>query len=111
MVMNKFKIKKLDARYNGSTWFKYLIEPGRFDPRSIYGSGINSYSQTRNEKNIVFSEIRKWCWETYGASVELGLYNDNPLANQLWSWDTEHSYLRIYLKGDKELVLFELKWL
>jgi hypothetical protein len=102
--MSLIRSKRLDHRYNGVQWFSHLVEP----VQRINPNNLTPYNRAHKIK--VFSEVRQWCWVTYGPSVELGLYNDNPFANELWSWDIEHGNLRIYIKSDKELSLLLLKW-
>ena len=102
----KHKAKKLDQRYNGGEHFKYMVDV----TRSISLQNPNKYQgSNRMEKLQAFVDMRTWCWETWGASCEMGAYL--PLKQeQVWSWDSEHANLRIYLKTDKELAWFQLKW-
>ena len=96
------KVKKLDKRNNGYGKFKYVIHSN-----SLY--------------NKEFFEIRAWMWETWGASKELKdwlvdarfiLANDELLGcqNEHWSWQNDEYARRLYLRTDKELVLFRLRW-
>lgn len=103
----KFKAKKLDRRYNGSTWFNYIVEPEKY----VLKYGISIPKPTWQEKAEAFSKVRQWCWETYGPTVELGMYFDtNSYINDKWAWDTDNHQMRIYLKSDVELAWFQLKW-
>lgn len=107
-----YKIIKVDKRYRGAELFKYIVEP------KYITNVTNSYRTYRN----TFYEIRNWCWEIWGPSKELDLYlEDNVTSthgndlvlnqNQHWSWERTMKYkLRLYLKDDKELVLFKLRW-
>ena len=109
-------IVKLDGRNTGYGKFKYAIIP--------------VYSQE-------FYEIRKWMWDTWGASKELkewmidsrvGLVSSPvPVGsilsrivsvkaetircqNEHWCWQNDDYARRLYLRTDKELVLFKLRW-
>jgi hypothetical protein len=86
-----YKITKLDRRHNGHSWYKYYITPSTFD-----------YQESRQ----LLTDLRNWCWTTYGPSSELG-WNK---AGSIWAWDTEHGNKRIYLKSDAEMTLFKLKY-
>ena len=71
-----------------------------------------------------FLEVRAWCWETWGPSIEYFWYNDykrSHSCNSEWCFDTDFATTRsinhggrrlgiIYLAGDQELDLFYLKW-
>ena len=96
------KVKKLDKRNNGYGKFKY----------SVHSTSL--YSQE-------FYEIRKWMWDTWGASKELKEWMlDSRLVpskaesiscqNEHWSWQNDDYARRLYLRSDKELVLFRLRW-
>jgi hypothetical protein len=87
----KYLVTKLDRRHNGHTEFKYSISP---TPRD--------YIESRR----LLTELRIWCWTTFGPSSELG-WSETP---QLWAWDTEHGNKRIYLKSDAEMTFFKLKF-
>ena len=86
-----YKVTKLDRRHNGHTWYKYYITPN-----------IYEYQESRQ----LLTDLRNWCWVTYGPSSELGW--NKP--GSLWAWDTEHGNKRIYLKSDAEMTLFKLKY-
>jgi hypothetical protein len=97
--MKKFKIIKLDRRYNGFGMFKYAVEPTNF-AKSL---------------RLQLFEVRKWCWETWGASAELDFFvgatgSKLESDNYLWAWDTNFNLRRIYLKSDAELLFFQLKF-
>lgn len=87
----KYKITKLDRRYNGYAFYQYMIEP---------------FTRDSAEGPLQFIDVRNWCWATYGPSAELGwTYRDTA-----WAWDTEYNRKRIYLKSKAELTLFALKF-
>jgi len=66
----------------------------------------------------MFLEIRAWCWETWGPSIEYFWYNDYRRSyecNSSWCFDTGYSNTRlrtgiIYLATDVEINLFYLKF-
>lgn len=87
-----YRVTKLDRRYTGSGQFKYYISP----------KGISTWAVSKP----LLHTWRMWCWEQWGASGERDWCPDDSV----WAWDTEHHHLRIYLKGDKELSMFHLKW-
>ena len=106
----EYKVKKLDGRYSHRKYFKYCVE---FD-KSQWGP-------------LKFHNALKWMMETYGYTAEIrewqhithlhqqrSTYNltDSKVpdvVNQTWSWTNEYN-LRIYIKSDKELSFFKLKW-
>lgn len=97
-----FRIIKLDKRYSGYLYFKYRIQF-----KGDYRSRHENYCQ-----------IRKWCWDTFGQSLELDLYLKyktsifGNIMEPVWCFNYEKQFYTalIYLKGDKELSLLSLKW-
>jgi len=55
---------------------------------------------------VTQEKLRSWCLETYGEPSDHMYYSTD---NQ--NWHDVVSYGEIYLKSDKELFLFNLKWL
>jgi hypothetical protein len=97
------KITKLDRRYNGHQWFKYIVEID-----IMLGQG-------RDERVQEFKNLRNWCWETAGPGCELGFVQLHVTELGLeslekWAWDTEYNNQRLYLKDDELLTLLKLKW-
>lgn len=95
------RLKKLDRRMNGYGDFKYGVD---FNYRA---------------NSTPFDEVRRWCWETFGASTELDIWEvrDRPTDNRnaRWAWD-RGQYNKtyrcvIYLATDEEASFFTLKWL
>ena len=82
---------KLDRRHTGYGDFKYSIT-------------------FRGSETDKFCDIRNWCWEQWGPSVEIDnrikLINPNPK----WSWISDEYRLRIYIATDKEFQWYILKW-
>jgi hypothetical protein len=55
-----------------------------------------------------FHDARKWMSETYGYSEDLK--KDRPDTNPHWAFAINWRLHKIYLKGDKELSWFKIKW-
>lgn len=89
-------IKTLDKRMNGYGDFKY---------------GVDFYKS----KDRPFDEVRQWCWETFGPSTELDIWEvRDGTRNEKWAWD-RGNYNKsfrciIYLKDDQEMNWFKLRW-
>ena len=103
-----YKVVKLNKRYTGGEYFKYMIE---FRPNNI----SPTYTQT-----IRFHEVRRWCNDNFGYGVEI----DNwvymyDVQNSHYSkrvvvipksiseqWAFRYTYyknLRIYIRNDESL--------
>ena len=96
------KVKKLDKRYNGGDRFRYMVDVNYSKPSD--GTYAN-----RIDKIQEYVEIRIWAWQTWGESCEISSYT--TLGKEyVWSWDSDHNNMRFYMKGDKELAWFQLKW-
>lgn len=79
------KMTRLDRRHTGHDCFDYQIH---LDVEQ-------------------FVQVRNWCWETFGPSYELNIVKSNdPPA---WCWRSV-GYNAIYLRGDEQATLFQLKW-
>lgn len=104
-----FHIIKLDKRHTGHSNFKYAI-----------GSGKGRFLKQHN-----FCEIREWCWTTYGPSKEIDEWLEDlkyhqpwqqtyygPIThhNEFWAWQKESYQRRIFLRTDKELAYFKLRF-
>ena len=103
--------KKLDGRYSHKKYFKYCVEFSK-----------------KQQGPLQFHTVTKWMIETYGYAAEIrdwqyildlheqhrsfNITNDNTpdVVNFNWSWTNGYNDLRIYIKGDKELSFFKLKW-
>lgn len=62
-----------------------------------------------------FSKARQWCWEQWGPSVELDVWQRFPeFKNEHWAWERgefNKSYrCRIFLTSEKEAQWFLLRW-
>lgn len=96
------KIIKLDKRNTGYGKFKYAIQ------------SVSIYAKE-------FFDIRAWMWDTWGASKELREWmSDSRInfakedllscQNEYWCWQNDNYHRRLYLRTDKELMLFKLRW-
>lgn len=85
------KSKKLDKRFSGFKDFKYCID--------FQSAELNK-----------FCEIRDWCWQQWGSSVELDTWYKIGNKNPSWVWQNDEWKTRIYLKSDSEYQWFILKW-
>jgi hypothetical protein len=105
-VPDRWKIKKLDSRYTGSLYFKYLLNfnTGRGNPNTV----------NLDNPMIELQKARNWFWTNYGPSGEysywamcLVAYAKNPeletLVSTAWAWDTDYHHYRIYIRDDEVL--------
>lgn len=103
---------KMDGRYKGyPSWHYFVARPSRQLGKVNY--------PTRYESMQTFFEWRHWCWDTWGASKELHHWMEDTILrvgiipvdqNPHWTWVSDSTNDRIYLRGDSELTLFLLKW-
>ena len=107
----RYIVKKLDGRYAYNNYFEYVIE----FPRNSFGP-------------MDFHTCLGWMIETYGYSAEVRDFmyirgmlkkrqqfnvpdSDTPaFVNQTWSWTNGSDNLRLYMKSEKEVSFFKLKW-
>ena len=111
----KYEIQRLDGRFTYRELFQYTI---KWPSRMSNGQGP-----------LHFTRVQKWFTETYGWSAEVRQYaeirawvatSNRWLKGQLlevpaecsehWSWTNGYDDLRIYVKSDKELNFFQLRW-
>jgi len=85
------KLKKVDGRMNGHGTYKYCVN--------------FNYKTAQN-----FCDIRKWCWEQWGASDDYEFIPKIKDPNIAWCWVNDKYTMRIYLATDKEGQWFLLKW-
>ena len=90
-----FKLTKTNHRHKAYSIFDYYVVPDTIKYREV----VNS-----------FTEWRKWAWESWGPSNERDFIW--TVTDPLWSWhvDVRTKAYRIYLKSDKELNWFTLRW-
>ena len=111
----KWKITKLDRRHGGYNVMKYMIE---IDQRSV------PIGVSKDEQMAFFKDMRAWMWENYGPGAELGYVaiqmstsSEEPNRSSFglptkehWAWQTDFGHRRLYLKSDKEMTFFRLKF-
>lgn len=112
--MTKSKIfKELDKRNTGYSYWKYYINRTFYRSRS--SNIITLYDSTQ-----LFYSWREWCWNTWGSSKELDSWledfrhmqssNSAISHNEHWCFQHNQYATRIYLRTDKELSMFLLRW-
>jgi hypothetical protein len=101
-----YKVKKLDSRYTGSQYFKYLID---------FNAGVGNPGVVNlDNPRIRLQLARNWFWTSYGPSGEYEywatcfvVYTKNPdleiPVSKDWAWDTDYGNYRIYIKDDQVL--------
>lgn len=105
--MSIYSVLKLDRRYTGSHHFKYRI---RISGSDAYMSSIDN-----------FRNVMDWCSHVWGNSVDVDhhriLKHNNYAVNDQWAWQLREPGMRrsgrdfhVFLKDDKELELFTLRW-
>jgi hypothetical protein len=111
----KYELQRLDGRFSYRNLFQYCI---KFGGRMSLSRGP-----------LHFTQVQKWFMETYGWSAEIRQYAEiqawittnnrvlkgtaadvPPECNPYWSWTNGYDDLRIYVKSDKELNFFQLRW-
>jgi hypothetical protein len=85
-------ITRMDRRHTGNRYFTHYFE--------FYSTEFN------------FSEVRIWCWETWGPSCELEYrWRVGTSANPRWCWMSDTvGRIRIYFASEKEASHFALRW-
>lgn len=90
------RIRKLDKRMTGYGYFKYGVD------FSWAWQGAR------------FDQARRWCWETFGPSVEIDIWHElediKEPRNERWCWDRNQYRTMIYLKSDAERNWFVMTW-
>lgn len=105
--MSTYSVLKLDGRYTGSHHFKYRI---RINGCEAYVSSVDN-----------FRKVMDWCSQTWGNSVDVDhhriLQHSKYETNDHWAWQLRLPGMRrsgtdfhVYLKDDRELELFTLRW-
>ena len=100
-----YKVSKVDRRFLGFGDFEYIVNSNNYGIKRKYD----------------FFTLREWCWTTFGPSKEIHEWLDdyrNPTGvnyilhhNKAWCWHLDNYTKRIYLGSEKELVLFNLRFL
>lgn len=93
------KLKKLDKRMTGYGDFVYSVD----------------FPVNRGKVLMDFFEVREWCFEQWGRSAEIDIWQKFPqIQNPAWAWERgefNKTYrCRIFLASDKEAHWFTLRW-
>lgn len=92
----EIKCKKMDKRFDGYPLFSHRA--------SISGNPV--------ERGKAFFEVLKWMTATYGCSLPLDYHmivEDNDMS-EFWAWKEENYGVYIYLKDEKIMQWFTLRW-
>jgi hypothetical protein len=81
----------LDRRFSGFNRFKFALE------------------YTSKELDL-YCQHREWFWTTFNSSCELEAQYKISNPNPDWCWELTQWKIRIYVKSDKEMNWFALKW-
>lgn len=101
----KLKIKKTDGRYAGHNIFAYVVD---------VKAGSQGFPSLYRLINL--HEVRQWCWTTWGPGCEREHYLEmlrlkhHEGLNEHWCWHTDYGETKIYLRTEKDLTWFRLKW-
>ena len=97
-----------DGRFKAYNHFKFFAEPWNSHVLSVHN--IERISQ--------FFEVRNWCVDTWGPSLEFEVWKffnrTGKQVNPHWCFDvntTNQPMLRIYFRSNAEYALFKLKWM
>ena len=101
-MKSAFKVRKLDARFNGHDHFTHLVEY-----RKWAGPHLN-LNNIVADGTALFLEHRQWCWQSFGPGCELEFFRKTD-HQIVWAWQTDAGLLRLYLNG-RQLAWFQLKW-
>lgn len=101
------KVKKTAAQWKAFPHFTWCVEfPSEYNVAACHD----------------FYSVFSWCWESFGEGIDLRTWivlNKNTMGMQVdklrshhWCFQTADNMHknRIYLKSDKELNVFSLKW-
>ena len=106
--MSTKKFTKIDKRHKGYSYFEFYTD-------WFYEPWYSNHALSLQR----FYMIRDWCWQTWGSSKEINNWitdvnyefqYDLHSQNEHWSWGHEDLKPRIYLRTEKELSLYLLKW-
>ncbi len=84
---------KMDHRYNGYPDFQYHVVFLQY------------------KENEQFFEMRNWCWEQWGPSMEWDIWTRMPFKhNPSWAWIHDTYKVKLLLRDKQEYSWFLLKW-
>ena len=105
----KYKITKLDGRYNSYGGYKHIIE---FSKATQFGTGVLDFDRCRRWFNEQFGwsqdvETRAKMLENKRMNPNTRIYEDNDI-NPIWAYCVKYGDYRIYIADDKTLSWFVL---
>ena len=100
-----YKVVKLNKRYTGGEYFKYMIE---------FRSSLHSFpiapAILLHIETIRFHEVRMWCQDNFGYGVEIDCwlymyFTSNEMISKQWAFQSADfdKNLRIYIRNDESL--------
>jgi len=99
--LKSIKVKRTNQQWKSFPSFKHCVE----------------FSRQYNYENYwEYYNAQQWCWDNMGPSINLDILQElsrtNHSMDQVWAYQPKTNMYpcRIYLKSDKELELFLLKW-
>ena len=103
----KYRITKLDGRYNSYGGYRYIIE---FQKSMASGTGVLDFDRSRRWFNEHFGwsqdvETRQQMKEN--RRLHKDVYEDNDI-NPVWAYCVKYGDYRIYVNDDKTLSWFVL---
>lgn len=113
---------KMDGRHTGRNYFTHYANftrgRGRVVPM-ISGGNLRGYRAVTSQDLVKeFVQCRNWCWEHFGPSCEVDLYDDavhsfvfgpeQPAPD--WAWVEKNYGRRIYFKDETVAGMFSLMW-
>ena len=110
MSYTNFRITATDKRHKAHSHFKWVVE----------NPGVHRLRSANVEAIAKFSDIRQWCYDSWGASVEIDMWKfqfNHPaqffMQNKHWCYDvntTNVPQMKLYFRTDAELAFYKLKW-
>ena len=114
---------KMDRRHSGRQFFTHYADFKSSHRRTtvpmISGGNVTGYRiVTRQDVVKEFVQCRNWCWEHFGPSCEVDLYDDavhsfafGPAKSDPdWAWVEKDYGRRIYFKDETIAGMFSLMW-
>ncbi len=112
------RLVKMDGRHTGGNFFTHYAEFTMSLKRRAPMIGSGTLHVSRQDLTKEFVQCRNWCWEHFGPSCEVELYDDAvhsfafmpEQSDPDWAWMQKNYGLRIYLKNQDIAGMFSLMW-
>ena len=116
---------KMDGRHTGRNYFTHYANFVRLSRRTrvpMIRSASSAVSNVRavSTQDLVkeFVQCRTWCWEHFGPSCEVDIYDDAvhsfafgpEKSDPDWAWVEKDYGRRIYFKNEDIAGMFALMW-